>query len=43
VAGADRGTQGRWAVLRHRIPLIRPEPPEPPEPTDLDPQPVHQE
>ena len=46
VAGADRGTQGRWAVLRHRIPLIRPETSvatEPPEPTDLDPQPVHQE
>lgn len=24
VGGADRGTQGRWAVLRHRIPLLRP-------------------
>jgi lysophospholipase L1-like esterase len=25
VAGEDRGVQGRWAALRHRIPLLRPD------------------
>jgi len=27
IGGRDRGTEGRWAVLRHRIPVRRPVPP----------------
>lgn len=40
VAGADRGAQGRWATIRHRIPLIRPTEPDS---EDLTTQPAHQE
>ena len=41
VAGADRGSQGRWAALRHRIPPRRTPVVQPA--TAIDDQPVHQE